>query len=132
MQSIKLNMHTTEPIQTRPRKMSLEIKISNGNPGNDARLRFDFNLTKNHIAQVWLARLPRLRNADAFPRQLDRNRWELALDAVAETQPLEVISFCPENAELWQEDSERQRPAHTELLILALHDQFNISLREHK
>ncbi len=121
-------MPITQPNPNRSRKLTLEVRISNGNPGHDARLRFDFSFTEKRATQVWLALLPKIKNPDAFPRQLDRNRWELALDAEADTQPLEVISYSPENAELWMEDSNRKRPAHTELLILALRDQFNITL----
>jgi len=123
-------IHTIPPA-ARPQKLTLGITISNGNPVNDTRLRFDF-ISPESRPEVWLARLPILRNADAFPHQLSPSRWELTLDAVAETQPLEVVSYCPENADQWLEAADWPRPPHTELLVMVCHNQFNITVLEHK
>lgn len=112
--------------------MSLEITISNGDPQHNSRLRFDYLNPNSPTPRVWLARVPQLRNADAFPRQVGRDRWVLALDAVKETQPLEVLSYSPANADQWLTGAERPRSAHTEILILALKNQFTITLLEHK
>jgi hypothetical protein len=109
---------------------TLEITISNGDPRQDSRLRFDFSASKNHPAQVWIARLPKIKNADVFPRRLDPNRWELALEATANTQPMEVLAYPPADAERWLKTSRHRGPAHTELFILALDNQFTITLRD--
>ena len=121
------------PPPARPRKISLELTITNGNRQHDCRLRFDFlSHRTNRIGQVWLARLPKIKNADAFPRRLGPNHWGLSLDAIGDTQPLEVISYTPADAHLWLQGTERQRPPHTELLVLAHHDTFSVSLTDHK
>jgi hypothetical protein len=116
----------------RSRKISLALTITNGNPQHDCRLRFDFKTNQNQIGQVWMARLPKIKNADAFPRQLGPNHWGLSLDAVGDTQPLEVISYTPQDAHLWLQSTERQRPPHTELLVLAHHNTFSVSLTDHE
>ena len=112
--------------------MSLAVTISNGDHRQDSHLRFDFINVKGGPAQVWLARIPRLRNADAFPRQIGRHRWSLELEAINDTQPLEVVSYSPENADQWLTGAGRPRSAHTEILILALKNQFTITVLEHK
>ena len=132
IQTNKLNMHTTKPAQTRSRTISLELSISNGNPRHDTRLRFDFLTNNNHTGQVWMARLPKIKNADAFPRQLGRNQWALSLDALSDTQPMEVITYTPQDAHLWLHGIERRRPPHTELLILAHENHFTVSITNHE
>jgi hypothetical protein len=112
--------------------MSLEVTISNGDPKHNSRLRFDYFNPNSPTPRVWLARVPRLRNADAFPRQVGRHRWVLMLDAVNETQPLEVVSYSPENADQWVNAANRTQPPHTEILIMASKKQFTITLLEHK
>jgi len=80
--------------------IELRVVITNGDPVYDTKLRFEFTKTEDQ-AQVWLARLPRLKNYDAFPRQLAENRWELRLDAEGETHPMEIHAYPPENAGQW-------------------------------
>jgi len=111
--------------------IELRVVITNGDPVYDTKLRFEFTKTEDQ-AQVWLARLPRLKNYDAFPRQLAENRWELRLDAEGETQPMEIHAYPPENAGQWlKRVFHYENKRHTELLILAHHNQFTINLTEH-
>ena len=111
--------------------IELRVVITNGDPIHDTKLRFEFTKTEDQ-AQVWLARLPRLKNYDAFPRQLAENRWELRLDAEGETQPMEIHAYPPENAGQWlKRVFHYENKRHTELLILAHHNQFTINLTEH-
>ena len=111
--------------------IELLVVVSNGDPVYDTKLRFEFT-KKEDQAQVWLARLPRLKNYDAFPRQLAENRWELRLDAEGETHPMEIHAYPPENAGQWlKRVFHYENKRHTELLILAHHNQFTINLTEH-
>ena len=111
--------------------IELRVVITNGDPVYDTKLRFEFTKTEDQ-AQVWLARLPRLKNYDAFPRQLAENRWELRLDAEGETHPMEIHAYPPENAGQWlKRVFHYENKRHTELLILAHHNQFTITLTEH-
>jgi len=111
--------------------IELRVVITNGDPVYDTKLRFEFTKTEDQ-AQVWLARLPRLKNYDAFPRQLAENRWELRLDAEGETHPMEIHAYPPENAGQWlKRVFHYENKRHTELLILAHHNQFTITLHEH-
>jgi len=111
--------------------IELLVVVSNGDPVYDTKLRFEFT-RENNEAQVWLARLPRLKNYDAFPRQLSAKTWELRLAAVGETQPMQVHAYPKRNSEQWLKDFfEWENKRHTELLILAHHNQFTINLTEH-
>ena len=111
--------------------IELQVILTNGNPVYDTKLRFEFTREGNE-AQVWLARLPRLKNYDAFPRQLSADRWELRLDAEGETHPMEIHAYPPENAGQWlKRIFHYENKRHTELLILAHHNQFTITLTEH-
>jgi len=111
--------------------IELRVVITNGDPVYDTKLRFEFTKTEDQ-AQVWLARLPRLKSYDAFPRQLAENRWELRLDAEGETHPMEIHAYPPENAGQWlKRVFHYENKRHTELLILAHHNQFTITLHEH-
>jgi len=111
--------------------IELRVVITNGDPVYDTKLRFEFTREGNE-AQVWLARLPRLKSYDAFPRQLAENRWELRLDAEGETHPMEIHAYPPENAGQWlKRVFHYENKRHTELLILAHHNQFTITLTEH-
>jgi len=111
--------------------IELLVVVSNGDPVYDTKLRFEFTREGNE-AQVWLARLPRLKNYDAFPRQLSAKTWELRLAAVSETQPMQVHAYPKRNSEQWLKDFfEWENKRHTELLILAHHNQFTINLTEH-
>lgn len=111
--------------------IELQVILTNGNPVYDTKLRFEFT-REGDEAQVWLARLPRLKNYDAFPRQISENRWELRLDAEGETHPMEIHAYPPENAGQWlKRIFHYENKRHTELLILAHHNQFTITLTEH-
>jgi len=111
--------------------IELLVVVSNGDPVYDTKLRFEFTREGNE-AQVWLARLPRLKNYDAFPRQLSAKTWELRLAAEGETQPMQVHAYPKRNSEQWLKDFfEWENKRHTELLILAHHNQFTINLTEH-
>jgi len=111
--------------------IELRVVITNGDPVYDTKLRFEFT-RENNEAQVWLARLPRLKNYDAFPRQLSAKTWELRLAAVGETHPMEIHAYPPENAGQWlKRVFHYENKRHTELLILAHHNQFTITLHEH-
>ncbi len=111
--------------------IELAVIISNGNPTNDTKLRFEFT-REGAKAQVWLARLPRLKNYDAFPRQISVNRWELQLNAIGETQPIQVHAYPTRNSGQWLKDiAEWENKRHTELLILAHHNQFTVNLTGH-
>ena len=111
--------------------IELQVILTNGNPVYDTKLRFEFTRAGDE-AQVWLARLPRLKNYDAFPRQLSADRWELRLDAEGETHPMEIHAYPPENAGQWlKRIFHYENKRHTELLILAHHNQFTITLTEH-
>ena len=111
--------------------IELQVILTNGNPVYDTKLRFEFT-REGDEAQVWLARLPRLKNYDAFPRQLSADRWELRLDAEGETHPMEIHAYPPENAGQWlKRIFHYENKRHTELLILAHHNQFTITLTEH-
>lgn len=110
--------------------IELLVVITNGDPVYDTKLRFEFTREGNE-AQVWLARLPRLKNYDAFPRQLSAKTWELRLAAEGETHPIQLLNYKPETARLWLKDVFQRdgKPPHCELLILAHHNQFTISLQ---
>jgi len=111
--------------------IELLVVVSNGDPVYDTKLRFEFTKTEDQ-AQVWLARLPRLKSYDAFPRQLSAKTWELRLAAEGETQPMEIHAYPPENAGQWlKRVFHYENKRHTELLILAHHNQFTITLTEH-
>ena len=126
---MKIKQRYPQPQLTSP--IELAVIISNGNPLYDTKLRFEFT-REGAEAQVWLARLPRLKNYDAFPRQLSADRWELRLDAEGETHPMEIHAYPPENAGQWlKRIFHYENKRHTELLILAHHDQFTITLTEH-
>ena len=126
---MKIKQRYPQPQLTSP--IELAVIISNGNPLYDTKLRFEFT-REDAEAQVWLARLPRLKNYDAFPRQISENRWELQLDAEGETHPMEIHAYPPENAGQWlKRIFHYENKRHTELLILAHHDQFTITLTEH-
>lgn len=123
------NQHPTKAQPTTG--LTLRVVISNGEPAHDTRLKFEFSPKQAGDAQVWLARLPKLKNADTFAREIAPNLWELRLEAVSETIPLEVLSFSPESAKQWLVDVFNSERKHaTELLILARDRHFTVTVTE--
>jgi adenine C2-methylase RlmN of 23S rRNA A2503 and tRNA A37 len=127
--------HKTEPTVTLPihssELHSLQLVISNGDPRRDARLKFEFQSQAPGRVQLWVVGLPQLVNADAFPRQVAPNAWELRLDAVAATQPIEVSNYTRENAdEFLERFCKPQGGAPVELLILAVDGKFTVTVTE--
>jgi len=112
----------------KPAPMEMQLLISNGQPAQDARLKFEFPLEAPGTPRVWIVKLPPLKNPDVFPRQLTPEVWELRLDAVGATQPLHVRNYTAESAGEWLAEMLRPRPpAPTELLILAHHRRFTVT-----
>ena len=111
--------------------IELRVAISNGNPEHDTKLKFEFSPDPSGMARLWLVRLPRLKNPDAFPQQIAGDSWELRLDAVEETQPLQILNYSPASAHQWLADVlNRPRTAPAELLVLAHHNQFTITIHQ--
>ena len=120
----------TNPPQSHDgRIITLHLIISNGNPIHDVRLDFEFAQCLPDQPQLWVLSLPQLTNLDAFARQVSTDMWELHLDAVAETQPVEAVHFTRANVNRWLarvlRDSRRSR---TELLIFARDAKFNTTI----
>ena len=114
-----------------PQYLELRVVITNGNTANDAKLKFEFSRDLMGTARLWLVKLPRLKNADAFPQPLASGIWELRLNAVSATQPLQVHSYSPDSARQWLADViDQPKPAPTELLILCHHGQFTITIHQ--
>lgn len=118
------------PTHTEPPSLELHLIISNADPGQDTRLRFEFK--RDATARLWLVRLRALRNYDVFPRQLTTDVWELRLEAIADTRPLEILNYTKDSARAWLRQAHPERPeaGATELLILADQRQFTVALRE--
>jgi hypothetical protein len=109
----------------------MHVIVTNGDPAREARLKFDFLPDSLGTARLWLIKLPALKNPDAFARQLGSHSWELRLESVADTQPLEIMSYTPESAAQWLRDVfDDPHPAPAELLVLAHHNQFTITLHQ--
>jgi hypothetical protein len=112
-------------------EIELRVIISNGNPAHDTRLKFEFAPDPAGMARVWLVRLPRLKNPDAFPVQRSAQGWDLRLDAESATQPLQILNYCPDSAHQWLSDvSGQRRTAPAELLILAHHEMFTLTIHQ--
>jgi hypothetical protein len=111
--------------------IELRVVLTNGDPTHDTKLKFTFTPAVSGIARVWLAKLPQLKNPDAFPRQFAAGLWELRLEVVGETAPLAVVNYTQENVCQWLSDIfAEEEPITTELLILAHDEQFTISIHQ--
>jgi len=116
-------------IQFSPLEMLLVI--TNGDAAQDARIKFEFFPDKADTARFWLVKMPQLKNPYAFPRELAPGSWELLLEAVAETQPLQILNCTSESARRWlAEVANQPKPASTELLILARDGRFTVTLHQ--
>ena len=116
-------------IQFSPLEMLLVI--TNGDAAQDARIKFEFFPDKADTARFWLVKMPQLKNPYAFPRELAPGSWELLLEAVAETQPLQILNCTSESARRWlAEVANQPKPASTELLIPARDGRFTITLHQ--
>ena len=119
--------HTT----SQPQPLEMRVVVTNGLAAKDANLKFQFLPDHSGTARVWVVKLPALRNPDAFPHQLAPDVWELRLEAVAATQPLQILNYTSESARRWLADVANQpKPAPTELLILARDGHFTVSLHQ--
>jgi hypothetical protein len=127
--------HKQKPKSTTPTApspgLTLQVTISNGNPRWDTKLTFEFAPRTSCQARLWVVGLPRLSNPDAFPRQTAPNHWELRLDALAETQPIEIAHYTSENAQDFLERFFKPAGgAPAELLILAQGEKFTVTVSE--
>ena len=123
--------NSTRPLGRISQVIELRVLITNGNPILDTKLKFEFSPDPLGTARVWLVRLPRLNNPDAFPEQDSAGGWKLQLEAVAETQPLQILSYTPACANQWLSDvMQRPRSAPTELLVLAHGEKFTITIHQ--
>jgi hypothetical protein len=59
-----------------PPILGLYVIITNGAAAQDTRLHFEFSRAAA-APQIWLVRLPALKNYDAFPQPLTAGVWEL-------------------------------------------------------
>ena len=114
-----------------PKRLQLNVSVSNGIRAEDAKLKFEFSPGKAGIARVWLVRLPALKNADAFPRRRAGGIWDLQLHAIGQTQPIQVLNYEPSCADQWLADAAKaSRPAATDLLIICDRTQFTITVHQ--
>ena len=110
-----------------PSLLTLQVIMSNGDPTHDVKLKFEFEQRSPGHTQAWLLKLPKLANPDGFPRLVKPGTWELRLDAVSDTQPMEVLSFTPENVPQWLHKISHRSGALTEILIFASHGAFTVA-----
>jgi hypothetical protein len=121
-------MHKTEKPLIEPPILQLHVIVSNGNIAQDTHLRFEFS--RAAVApRIWLVRLPALKNYDGFPQPLTSGVWELRLEVVAQTQPLEITNYTRESAQAWLRQ-ERTHSGTAELLILAGQEKFTVAIKE--
>lgn len=114
-----------------PASIELRVVITNGSPHCDVHLKFEFNQDTVGSARVWLVKLPHIKNADAFPRQISARQWELRLQATDDTQPLRIDSYVPWSASQWLADVlHPPLSAPTELLIFAKAGLFGIHIHQ--
>jgi hypothetical protein len=107
--------------------MELLLHITNGNPIHDAKFKFEFQA--GDTTRVWLVKLPRLQNPDAFAQRSDEHHWRLHLAVIGSTQPLEVQQYSQESVAQWLNNLfEGPPPGATELLILAYDRTFTVSI----
>jgi hypothetical protein len=114
-----------------PPILELYVIISNRNVAQDTRLRFEFS--RAAVApRIWLVKLPKLRNYDGFPQPLASGVWQLRLEAIASTQPLEITNCTRESAQAWirQVHPARLESGRAELLILAGQEKFTVAIKE--
>jgi hypothetical protein len=108
----------------------MEVIIGNGQAVHDTKLTFEFSSTQGPI-NLWVVKLPLLKNPDAFPEQVAPRRWKLFLRAVADTQPLEIRKYTPASARQWLAKNRRKyTPAPSELLIVCQQGQFTTSIHQ--
>ena len=84
-------MHKIEKSFAEPPILELYVIISNGSAAQDTRLRFEFSRVAA-APRIWLVRLPALKNYDAFPQPIASGVWELRLEVLGSTQPLEITN----------------------------------------
>lgn len=110
----------------------MNVLITNGNAIHDTKLKFEFAPNQSGIARLWLVKLPRLKNADAFPQPVASGVWQLRLEAVSSTQPLQIHNYTPDAARQWLADiAEQPQPAPAELLILCTQSQqFTVTIHQ--
>jgi len=112
-------------------RLTLRLIISNGDPRRDSKLEFQFQANAPGQAQLWVVSLPQLANVDAFARQVAPGGWELKLDAVAQTRPLQVANYTSKNAKNLLDGFLRpEGESHAELLILARNGIFTINVTD--
>jgi len=124
-------MHKIEKSFAEPPILELYVIISNGSAAQDTRLRFEFSRATT-APRLWLVKLPALNNYDAFPQPLTAGVWELRLEALADTQPLEITNCTRESALAWLRQVHPARPQSgmAELLILAGQEKFTVAIKE--
>jgi hypothetical protein len=123
-------MDKIEKTFAEPPILGLYVIITNGAAAQDTRLHFEFSRAAV-VPRIWLVKLPALSNYDAFPQPLAAGVWELRLQAVAETQPLEITNCTRESAQAWlRQAPERSQSGTAELLILAGQEKFVIAIKE--
>ncbi len=125
------NPYAPPTLTPSPKRLQLHVTVSNGVHAEDAKLKFEFSPGKSGIARVWRVKLPPLKNADAFPRWRAGGIWDLQLQAIAATQPIQVLNYEASCADQWLEDSATStRPAPTDLLIFCDRTQFTITIHQ--
>jgi len=114
-----------------PPILVLYVIISNRDIAQDTRLHFEFSRAAA-APRIWLVRLPALKNYDGFPQPLTSGVWELRLEVVAQTQPLEITNCTRESALAWLRKVHPARPQSgtAELLILAGQEKFTVAIKE--
>ena len=125
-------MQNTENSQTGYPRLTLVVFITNGAAARDTRLRFEVSHDEAGVARFWLIKLPPLKNYDSFPRPIKSGTWELRLEVLASTQPLEIANCARASAQAWLHKIQPARPhsGTAELLILADQKQFTIAIKE--
>jgi hypothetical protein len=111
--------------------ITLHITITNGDPRQDARLKFQFQPLAPGQAKLWVMGLPQVASPDAVARQVAPHAWALKLDARAGTRPVGVVSYTSDHAgDLLQRFVRPEGGSPAELLILAREGKFTIALTE--
>jgi hypothetical protein len=127
-------MHKTKPscpnghTSSQTKSIELRLVITNGLAANDTKLSFEFCPDPSNTARLWLVKLPPVKNGDAFPDDIGPDTWELRLQVVAETQPIEILNYTRASARQLLADSRRSNRTATELLVLAHQGRFTISI----
>jgi hypothetical protein len=114
-----------------PSALTMQITITNGTHEQDTRLDLKCEPSIDGVADLWLLKMPRLSNPDAFARPMGPNEWELRLDALNETQPHEVLHYTPDNCSEWLDGvNDEHHCSPTEVLILASNGTFTVTVIE--